>query len=1202
MLKYKYIPVSLVLLVLLSSCSSTKNTGGTRWYHSFNARYNVYFNGEMAYQDALKAQLNGYKENYSEPIRMFPVSSLPKDKENPGGPFDRAIEKGVKAIKTHSIQTKPEKQSGKRNDPKYQEWMSRTEYNPFLHNAWMLMAEGQFHNGDFLQAASSFSYIARIYHTQPEIAVNAKIWQARCYSEMDWFYEADDILSKIKKDGLPKKLQDWYSTVYADYLIKQKQYQEAVPYLQTAIHSEKDKLQKNREKYLLGQIYSNLGQKDLAYKTFGEVAGASVPYILNFSAKIRQTEVYAEGDTTKITKQLRKMAKSSKNKDFLDQVYYALGNVYMAVPDTAKAIASYELGVEKSTQQAIDKALNQIRLGDIYFEQRKFIQAQPNYAEALPQLKKGDEAYPRVSKRSEILDELVVYVEAVELQDSLQRLSKMTEEEQLEVINKIIADLKKKEEEEKKKQEREDYLTQQEDLRAELNAGRPNSKAAGTVTPPPAPGEEGAFYFYNPQVVAVGKNAFQQKWGRRKLEDDWRRRNKTNPMADPFAEEDLAETDSLGKEKIPDVENSPEKETTDMLSDPYDPKFYLQQIPVTEEDIEASNLIISDGLYNMAVIYKDRLEDAGLALETFNTLDYRFPGHENKLMAYYHTYLIYLKEGDMNMANLYKQKIRAEFPESEFAIAMADPDYEYNQKMMDVVQDSLYRETYQAYLDGNVNKIRSNYKLVNTKYSQSKLMPKFLFLNALSYVQTHDADGFKAQLKDLISRYPDADVSVLAAEMMKGFQRGLLLSASGDNLLTRGGLFNIHFGVDGDISDEIAALTFSTETNTPYELLIIYPQESINDNLLLYTVASFNFGNFIINDFDLERTTVGGIGMLQVKGFANFQEILQYITMIEGPEGYAHALEQAVVIVPISVENYAILMRGKSLEEYMNFFEEHFGKDNQNLVELWKLKQAQELEDSENSEELKELNETEQTEEIEEIEDAKPQEENPVVQDSPAQDTIPAPTLSELEQQRMEQKLDELGNQAEDLFNQGSETMKDVNKTLNDIMNDPIRGIQNLLKRKKSTNAIDEYAKEQEKAEKEQLKQLKKEKEEQEKIVRDSIRQKEKEQKEILKKQADEEKALLKEKEKQEKALLQLKKQEEKDKVDEKKRIQKEKEDARKQKALERKETQKLKEKERKAKEKLREEERKQKEKDRKEAQKLKEQERKQKEKERKKK
>jgi len=675
------------------SCTSSKNTSGTRWYHAFNTRYNIYFNGNEAFNETYKSQLETYTENYSEIIMMHPVSALPKDKEKSGGPFDKSIEKAVKAIKLHSIQTKPERDGGKRNDPDYKAFMKRTEFNPFLHNAWMMMAKSQFYNGDFLEAASTFSYISRLYEAQAEVAIPAKIWKARCYSEIGWFYDAEDILSKINNEQLPKKQIDWYATVYADFLIKQKKYADAVPYMKIAVKAEKNKLQRSREKYLLGQMYAATEQKGMAYKTFGEVVSSTAPYVLELNARIRQTEVYPGGDIKKMTKKLNKMAKSSKNKEYLDQVYYALGNVYMTVPDTTKALESYELGSEKSTRNGIDKAMNQIQLGDIYFDMRKYVKAQPNYSDALGQLKKEDEAYPRVSKRSEVLDALVVHYEAVELQDSLQRLSKMTEEERLKVVEKIIEDLKKKEKEEQEKAEQAEYQEQRQQLQSQ------QKQTAKKTNPPPAvmPPSDGSFYFYNQQAIANGKNAFQQKWGRRKLEDDWRRRNKTNLISDTAEETELvAETDTLQTEQVVDTESL----ETDSLSagtektlseDLYDPQFYLQQIPVTEEDIEASNLIIQDGLYNMGVIYKEMLEDTDLAIETLELLNSRFPENENKMNVYYHIYLIYWKLNDMEMANIYKNKIRTEFPESDLAIAMADPDYEYNQKMMDVVQDSLYR-------------------------------------------------------------------------------------------------------------------------------------------------------------------------------------------------------------------------------------------------------------------------------------------------------------------------------------------------------------------------------------------------------------------------------------------------------------------------------------------------------------------------------
>lgn len=1165
--RYLIFTVFLLLLLLLASCTSTKNTGGTRWYHSFNTRYNVYFNGNEAFKEAWKSQLESHKENYSEMILMFPVSALPKEKANSGGPFDKAIEKAVKAIKMHSIQTKPDKKTGKQNDAEYREFMNRTEYNPFLHNAWTLMAKSQFHNGDFPEAAGSFSYISRLYETQPEIAVSAKIWKARCYSELGWYYEAEDILAKLNNDQLPKKQINWFSTVYADFLIKRKQYAEAIPYMKIAIKSEKNKYQRTREKYLLGQMYAITGQKDLAYKMFGEVAGSTAPYILQLSAQIRQTEVYPGGNIKKISRKLEKMTRSAKNKEYSDQIYYALGNVYMTVPDTAKAVESYEAGVEKSTQGGIAKAMNQIRLGDIYFDLRKYVKAQPNYSEALSQLKKEDGAFSRVSGRSEVLDALVVHVEAVELQDSLLRLSRMTEEERLVVVNKIIDDLIKKEEEEKKKAEMDEYLAQQETLQAERQSAKKQPQQP--IIPGPA-GSNESFYFYNKQAVALGKNAFRQKWGRRKSEDDWRRKRKETPLSDMIESDDLtAATDSLIDSQTFPADSSAFSadslagetgEKSSLSEDPKDPQYYLQQIPVTEEDIAASNLIIADGLFNMGVIYKDMLGDCNLALETFDSLNIRYPENENKLKAYHHIYLMYWKQGDMATANLYKSKIRNEFPESDLALAMADPDYEYHQIMLPAIQDSLYQKMYDEYPEGNPTVIREMYGEVASKYNQSNLMPKFMFINALSFVQTQETDTFKVLLKQLIEKYPNEDVSVLAGEIMKGFQRGLLLG-SADNSLAKSGLFNMRFGTVNDVAPD-SALVFTDNVNTPHKLLFIFPKGSLNENLLLFTVASFNFGNFMVNDFDLQKTEINNeIGSLEITGFNNLSEVIQYYKMINQPSGYANELGQSVVVVPISQDNYTTLMKGKSLNDYMLFFEERLGEGSEDLIKRWNLNKEEEIRIEE-----QEKNEVEK-EEPSKAEEPKPEE---AVAATDSLDSIPAVTTDSVKIQG--DTIDEVDKATEDIYNEATEKVTDLQKTYNEISSDPIRGILNLFKKKSPGNAIDEYAKQKEKEEKELAKQRKKEQAEKEKAERESARQKEKEQKELRKKQQAEDEALLKAQKKREKELAELKENEKKQQEADKKRIAKEKEEARKAAVKAKKEQQKIKKQEQKAKERLRKE------------------------------
>ena len=925
---------------LLWSCSTKKNTKATRFYHAFNSRYNIYFNGKTAFDEALKAMQDGYKENYSDQILMYPISAQPKEKQTTGGPFDRAIEKGNKAIKLHSIKAKPPKKPGWKNDPKQRAWQEQEEYNPFLKHCWLLVGEAQFYNADFLQASATFSYIARHYAGDEEMVAEARLWQARSYAEMGWFYEAEDILSKLNTNGIPKKNLNQYAAVYADYLIKEKRFEDAIPYLKTAIKAEKNGKQRARMRYLLGQLYADQELDGLAYQAFQQVIRSNPPYELEFAARIRQTEVFAGRDYQKVVKTLKRMAKSQKNQDYLDQVYYALGNVYLNRADTTNAITYYQLGIDSSKQNGMDKALCQIKLGDLYFQMRDYIHAQPCFSGALAGIQKEYKDYPRVSKLSAVLDELVVHAEAVHQQDSLQALAKMPEAERLAVIDKAIADLIKQEEEGKKQAGKEAYLADQEAKGTGID--RPGTETNAIVLPTGSNGS--TFYFYNPQTVAQGKTQFQKKWGRRTLEDNWRRKKKElttfNDPADTEMADAATETD-LGAEGQALPTDSLESGMDPVAADdPHQREYYLQQLPFTQEDIDASNVIIIDGLYNMAMIYKDKLEDLSLSVEGFEELERRFPENEHLLESYYQVYLIALRTHDEALAAAYKQKLIDKFADSDYAVAIADPNYEYNIRMMDAVQDSIYEQTYTAYLADDTTLVRRNYQQVSEKYPLANLLPKFMFLEALTYVQAGDPEGFKAALKALLEKYPKADVSELAGEMLKGVLRGRAMVQGG----VRGMSWDLRFGVgeDGSLSAADSARVFTAEPNTPYKLLLMYPEGSVDKNQLLFAVAAYNFANFMVKEFDLTFQTAGPIEMLQVSGFVNFDEILHYYKLIYGSDGYASALDRAISVLPISDDNYETLMHGKTLDEYITFFAEHFGELAPELVTRWQARMEEE--------------------------------------------------------------------------------------------------------------------------------------------------------------------------------------------------------------------------------------------------------------------
>jgi len=333
----------------------------------------------------------------------------------------------------------------------------------------------------------------------------------------------------------------------------------------------------------------------------------------------------------------------------------------------------------------------------------------------------------------------------------------------------------------------------------------------------------------------------------------------------------------------------------------------------------------------------------------------------------------------------------------------------------------------------------------------------------------------------------------------------------------------------------------------------------------------------MINDFGLNRTTVGEVSMLRISGFKNQEEVIEYIRKIHHPDGYAHEWGQLVITVPISGENYSTLMKGKSLDEYMTFFEDHFTKGNEKLIALWRLKQAEEMEELEDSMEEKILPE---------IDEEAFDETDIVLPDDSIETTLPIDDDQTDSQDSSFEYInttsDDILDSANMLYNTAFNTVNDMTNKFNEFASDPIRGFLNLFKRDKKNNKIDEFAKQQEKEEKERQKQLKKLQREKNKAAMIEALLKEREEKELIKKKENEEKAAAKAKQQQQKDLAKQKEAEKKQKENEKK-----------QKEAERKRLAKEKEKERKEKEKARKEEQKRKDKEREELRKQRERERK---------
>lgn len=893
-------------------CSTQKNTAQSRWWHSFNANYNTYFNGSQAYIDGSLEKENGNKDNFTELIPLYTVGNK-ASRELGKANFDRAIEKSQKAIHKHSIKKRPEWTKSRKKTEKDIEWLSRREYNPFLWKAWMLMGRSQFHKGAFDEAAATFSYMSRLYSTQPAIYGKARAWLAKCYVEEGWLYDAEDVIRNMQRDSLHwRAVKEWDYT-YADYYIHTGEFDKAIPYLRKVIKHEMRRKQRAREWYLMGQLQAAVGNKTEAYKAFKHVIRQNPPYELEFNARISMTEVMAKGKSKQMVGRLKRMAASDNNKEYLDQVYYAMGNIYLAEIDTTKAIEAYEKGNEKATRSGIEKGVLLLHLGDLYWAKEKYGDAKRCYGEAIGLLDKERKDYKQLSDRSKVLDELVPYTDAVYLQDSLQALAAMPEEERNKAIDRVIDALKKKEREERK-------------LQAQAEAEKAQSQNGGNInntptTPTGNQQEKGLWYFYNQMAVNQGKTTFQRQWGKRENIDDWQRINKTvvGTVGSTSDAEELTDEQRDSIFAAEQLQDSLAQIADSVQNDPHKREYYLKQIPFTPEQIAESNNIITDGLHHAGVIFKDKLDNLPLGEKNLRRLADNYPDYENMDDVYYHLYLLYSRLNRPQTAESYVDMLKNKFPESKWTALLSDPYFKENARFGTHIEDSIYTATYEAFKKDRYNEVAGNVRVSETRFPLGANRDKFLFIGGLNKLNNGDAEGCLADMKTVVEKYPQSRISEMAGMIINGVNAGRRL---------RGGRFSL-----GDVwtrrnvvlndNDTTKREAFSPDRLADFKFLLVYSPDSVDENKLLFEMAKFNFTHFVVRNFDIDIADLDGLHQMQLSGFRSFDEAYQYAREMYDTKTLAQLSAKAKAVI-ISDKNQKLLETYYSYKDYEDFYAKHF--------------------------------------------------------------------------------------------------------------------------------------------------------------------------------------------------------------------------------------------------------------------------------------
>jgi tetratricopeptide (TPR) repeat protein len=878
--KIKKVILPLLLLTVIA-CSTHKNTVITRGYHNLTAKYNVLFNGKESFNKGLRSMEENFRDNYAEILPVFQYGN-PDVAKAISGDMDRTVKKCSKLISLHSITVKPRVKDTKTINDRKREYFNKKEYNRYVDDAYLLMGKAHFHKHDFGLAAETFRIIINDFKNEP-VTYEAQLWLAKVYLENKDYKNTEELLNLLlSKDKFPKQLKVELFLTYTDFYLKQNNYQSSIDYIEKALSLKMPKKQKTRCTYILAQLYERTGNLPKATDTYRRVIKMNPPYIMAFNAHINRALTFQQGSgkSGDIEAELTKMLKDEKNADYLDQIYFALGNLAYKEGDKERAIMQYKKSIQHSTQNTDQKARTYLTLANLYYDEPDYVNAQAYYDSTVALIDPTFRNYDVIYSKSLNLTKLVEEINTFKLEDSVQKLSKLSEPELLTLIDKIIQNVRQ-EEERKRREESERILNEQ--------YGREMTDQNYQASFNPATGAK--WYFYNDAAKNMGYKEFKAKWGNRKLEDHWQRQNKAVSM---FMSGNETEEETAGQTII-------EKE-----SDNKSREYYLQHIPRNDSMMKASHERLENALLNMGFIYKNDLKDFVRAKESFKELLKRYPLSDNRLIVYYNLYSIAKDEGDKAMMQLYRDKIVAEFPESNYARIMTNPDYIKEIEAEEKKAEKEYEEVYTLFKNGQYSQVILRSDDAIKRYPGNKLMPQFDYIRVLAIGKTADTKVFRDELNEIVARYPNTEVSEAAKNIIAYMNKE-------------------HPALLEEEEKTIAEKLYQLSENSEHFVAMIVDKKS-NNNQLIFNIINFNLDNFDKENLKIEMVEINSNqNLMLIKSFPDMKKSMQYIIVLKAnPNVFKDYDHPSVEIFSISQENLKTLMDDKSTDRYLKFFREHY--------------------------------------------------------------------------------------------------------------------------------------------------------------------------------------------------------------------------------------------------------------------------------------
>lgn len=695
----------------------------------------------MALDAGIMELKSTYKDNFWErlPIERMQISleaSLPGQTKNAN--FDRAETKAIKAIQKHSMN------------------IGGAEKNPQMDEAHLMLGKARYYDQRFVPALEAFNYVLYKYPNSDKI-YEAKIWREKTNIRMENDALAVNNLSKLLKEI---KFKDQIfadaNAILSQAFLNLEEKDSAVAKLKLATEFTKQKEEKARYRFILAQLYEELGYKDSAFATYQSVIDmkrkAPRQYVIQAHAKQAQQFDFGKGDTIAFLKKFNKLLKDRENRAFLDVLNHQMGLFYDKNNKYDIAQKYYNKSLKSRSQDMYLTASNYRNLADLYFNKAKYQTAGQYYDSTLVQLNVRSREYKLIKKKRENLVEVIKYEGIATRNDSILNVISMSQTDRVGFYENYIAKLKKDDEIKK-------ALLEKEKDKAQGTGGKESDDLVGngkegaisTAQPsmmPPADqnaangSKESDFYFYNPTTVAFGKTQFRKNWGDRAYKNNWRLSvSKSNTDADDIVKEDDNE-ETEGNEKANGVEEK------------YSTAFYLKQLPKKQTEIDSIVKERNFAYFQLGVIYKEKFKEYQLAASKFELLLKNNPEERLVLPSKYNLYKIY-EIIDANKAQAMKNGIVSQYPESRYAQILSNASSEGITLIE--TPEIAYNKLYKLYETGEYRTVYTNVEAAINQYTGEEMVSKFELLKANTVGKLKGLAEYKKALNFVALNYPYSD-------------------------------------------------------------------------------------------------------------------------------------------------------------------------------------------------------------------------------------------------------------------------------------------------------------------------------------------------------------------------------------------------------------------------------------------------------------